>query len=68
MDRLVLVSGSEVGQRLAQHTNIIEAAKAAGHLFGAAGDARVNGAARRDFSTDPQDLIGRPTTRGPWRR
>ncbi|HBD21691.1 MAG TPA: NAD(P)-dependent oxidoreductase, partial [Dietzia sp.] len=29
-DRLVLVSGSEVGQRLAQHTNIINAAKAAG--------------------------------------
>lgn len=30
VDRLVLVSGSEVGQRLAQHTNIINAAKAAG--------------------------------------
>lgn len=110
VDRLVLVSGSEVGKRLAQHTNIVEAAKAAGvgflaytsllkadtselslapehreteallatsgiehvllrngwywenyassvdaaratgHLFGAAGDARVNGAARRDYA------------------
>ncbi|KQS69809.1 NAD(P)H-binding protein [Modestobacter sp. Leaf380] len=29
-DRLLLVSGSEVGQRVAQHTNVIEAAKAAG--------------------------------------
>lgn len=29
VDRLVLVSGSEVGQRVAQHTNIINAAKAA---------------------------------------
>ncbi|MGO1544081.1 MAG: SDR family oxidoreductase [Gulosibacter sp.] len=33
VDRLVLVSGSEVGQRLAQHTNIINAAKAAGVKF-----------------------------------
>lgn len=33
VDRLVLVSGSEVGQRLAQHTNIINAAKAAGVQF-----------------------------------
>lgn len=32
-DRLVLVSGSEVGQRLAQHTNVIDAAKAAGVQF-----------------------------------
>ncbi|ALC05748.1 Quinone oxidoreductase 2 [Corynebacterium deserti GIMN1.010] len=30
VDRLVLISGSEVGQRVAQHTNIINAAKAAG--------------------------------------
>ncbi|GHE14473.1 NAD(P)H-binding protein [Klenkia taihuensis] len=29
-DRLLLVSGSEVGQRVAQHTNVVEAAKAAG--------------------------------------
>ncbi|ANE03908.1 SDR family oxidoreductase [Corynebacterium crudilactis] len=33
VDRLVLVSGSEVGQRIAQHTNIISAAKAAGVKF-----------------------------------
>lgn len=33
VDRLVLVSGSEVGQRFAQHTNIINAAKAAGVKF-----------------------------------
>ena len=33
VDRLVLVSGSEVGQRVAQHTNIINAAKAAGVSF-----------------------------------
>lgn len=33
VDRLVLVSGSEVGQRLAQHTNIIAAAKTAGVQF-----------------------------------
>lgn len=33
VDRLVLVSGSEVGQRLAQHTNIINAAKGAGVQF-----------------------------------
>lgn len=110
VDRLVLVSGSEVGQRLAQHTNIINAAKAAkvgfiaytsllnldtselglvpehrgteemladsgivhavlrngwywenyasaldsgravGKIFGAAGDAKVSGAARRDYA------------------
>jgi NAD(P)H dehydrogenase (quinone) len=30
VDRLLLVSGSEAGQRLAQHRNIIEAARAAG--------------------------------------
>ncbi|MCF2707087.1 SDR family oxidoreductase [Arcanobacterium haemolyticum] len=110
VDRLVMISGSEVGQRLAQHTNIINAAKAAkvgfiaytslldaqnsplslaeehvatenllatsgidyallrngwywenfesgidtarttGHTFGAAEDARVSGAARRDYA------------------
>lgn len=110
VDRLVLVSGSEVGQRLVQHTNIISAAKAAdvgfiaytsllnldtselglapehqgteklladsgidhallrngwywenyasaidsgkaaGKFFGAAGDAKVSGAARRDYA------------------
>lgn len=33
VDRLVLISGSEVGQRLAQHTHIINAAKAAGVQF-----------------------------------
>ena len=33
VDRLVLVSGSEVGKRVAQHTNIISAAKAAGVEF-----------------------------------
>lgn len=33
VDRLMLVSSSEVGQRLAQHTNIINAAKAAGVQF-----------------------------------
>jgi NAD(P)H dehydrogenase (quinone) len=30
VDRLVLVSGSEVGQRVAQHTTVVEAAKRAG--------------------------------------
>ncbi|WP_380173835.1 NmrA family NAD(P)-binding protein [Kineococcus sp. DHX-1] len=30
VDRLLLVSGSEVGQRVAQHTNVVEAAGAAG--------------------------------------
>ncbi|MDY6808515.1 MAG: NAD(P)H-binding protein [Actinomycetota bacterium] len=30
VDKLLLVSGSEVGQRVAQHTNVIEAAVAAG--------------------------------------
>lgn len=33
VDRLVLVSGSEVGQRIAQHANILNAAKAAGVQF-----------------------------------
>jgi NAD(P)H dehydrogenase (quinone) len=33
VDRLLLVSGSEVGQRVPQHTNVIEAAKAAGVGF-----------------------------------
>ena len=33
VDRLVLVSGSEVGRRLAQHTSILDAAKAAGVGF-----------------------------------
>jgi NAD(P)H dehydrogenase (quinone) len=110
VDRLVLVSGSEVGRRLAQHASILDAAQAAGvgfiaytsllnaeaselslapehryteallaasgidhvllrngwywenyasnldaaratgHLFGAAGAARVNGAAHRDYA------------------
>ena len=110
VDRLVLVSGSEVGRRLAQHTSILDAAKAGGvgfiaytslvnadsselslapehreteallassgidhvllrngwywenfasnvdaaratgHVFGAAGEGRVNGAARRDYA------------------
>lgn len=30
VDRLLLVSGNEVGQRVGQHTNVIEAARAAG--------------------------------------
>lgn len=30
VDRLLLVSGSEVGQRVAQHTNVVQAAAAAG--------------------------------------
>jgi NAD(P)H dehydrogenase (quinone) len=30
VDRLLLVSGSEVGERVAQHTNVLQAAKAAG--------------------------------------
>lgn len=30
VDKLLLVSGSEVGQRIAQHTNVIEAAETAG--------------------------------------
>ncbi|MGA4670776.1 SDR family oxidoreductase [Propionibacteriaceae bacterium Y1923] len=110
VDRLVLVSASEVGKRTAQHANVInaakansvsliaytslinaptstlaladehrvteqyladsgidhavlrngwywenysgsiEAARASGHLFGAAGDARVSGAARNDYA------------------
>ncbi|WP_167139260.1 SDR family oxidoreductase [Diaminobutyricimonas sp. TR449] len=29
-DKLLMISGSEVGQRVAQHTNVLEAAKAAG--------------------------------------
>ena len=33
VDRLLLVSGSEVGQRTAQHANVIEAAKRAGVSF-----------------------------------
>ena len=33
VDRLLLVSGSEVGQRIPQHTNVIDAAKAAGVGF-----------------------------------
>ncbi|GLB63951.1 NAD(P)-dependent oxidoreductase [Dietzia sp. NCCP-2495] len=33
VERLVMVSGSEVGKRLAQHTNVIDAAKAAGVTF-----------------------------------
>ncbi|WP_277369581.1 NmrA family NAD(P)-binding protein [Rhodococcus rhodochrous] len=33
VDKLLLVSGSEVGQRLPQHTNIIDAAKATGVAF-----------------------------------
>lgn len=33
VDRLVLISGSEVGKRLAQHAHIINAAKAAGVTF-----------------------------------
>ena len=33
VDKVVLISGSEVGQRLAQHTNVINAAKAAGVGF-----------------------------------
>jgi len=33
VDKLLLVSGSEVGQRLPQHTNIVDAAKATGVTF-----------------------------------
>jgi NAD(P)H dehydrogenase (quinone) len=33
VDRLLLISGSEVGQRVPQHTNVVEAAKAAGVSF-----------------------------------
>ncbi len=33
VDRLLLISSSEIGQRIAQHTNVIEAAKAAGVKF-----------------------------------
>ncbi|NMM88423.1 NAD(P)-dependent oxidoreductase [Rhodococcus sp. SRB_17] len=33
VDKLILISGSEVGSRLTQHTNIIDAAKAAGVGF-----------------------------------
>ncbi|MFC6154542.1 SDR family oxidoreductase [Nocardioides yefusunii] len=33
VDRLLLISGSEVGQRIAQHTNVVEAAKEAGVGF-----------------------------------
>ena len=33
VDKLLLVSGSEIGQRVAQHTNVIEAAEAAGVSF-----------------------------------
>jgi NAD(P)H dehydrogenase (quinone) len=32
-DRLLFISGSEIGQRVAQHTNVIDAAKAAGVRF-----------------------------------
>lgn len=69
VERLVLVSGSEVGKRVAQHTSIIEAAVAAGvqliaytsllnleparatgKVFGAVGEGRVSGAARKDYA------------------
>src|SRR6476619_1014931 len=33
VDRLLLVSGSEVGQRIAQHANVIDAAKRSGVGF-----------------------------------
>ncbi len=33
VERLLLISGSEVGQRLPQHTNVVDAAKAAGVKF-----------------------------------
>ncbi|SEK66829.1 SDR family oxidoreductase [Rhodococcus maanshanensis] len=33
VDKLLLISGSEIGRRIPQHTNIIEAAKAAGVAF-----------------------------------
>jgi len=33
VDRLLLISGSEVGQRVPQHTNVVEAAKEAGVSF-----------------------------------
>ena len=33
VDKLLLVSGSEVGQRIAQHTNVIEAAESVGVSF-----------------------------------
>jgi NAD(P)H dehydrogenase (quinone) len=33
IDRLLLISGSEVGQRVAQHTNVVDAAKYAGVSF-----------------------------------
>lgn len=33
VDKLLLVSGSDIGQRIAQHTNVIEAAESAGVSF-----------------------------------
>src|SRR3954453_4526597 len=33
VDRVLLISGNEIGQRVAQHTNVVEAAKGAGVSF-----------------------------------
>ncbi|MEZ0491390.1 NmrA family NAD(P)-binding protein [Kineococcus sp. TBRC 1896] len=48
VDRLLLVSGSEVGQRVAQHTNVVEAAGAAG-----VGRLVYTSLLRADTSTSP---------------
>jgi len=47
VNRLLLVSSSAAGQRLAQHTNVIAAAKTA---VGAAGHGRISAASRRDYA------------------
>ncbi|MEZ0165361.1 NAD(P)H-binding protein [Kineococcus sp. LSe6-4] len=48
VDRLLLVSGSEVGQRVAQHANVVEAAQAAG-----VGRLVYTSLLRADTSTSP---------------
>ena len=48
IDRLLLVSGSEVGQRIPQHRNVIDAAKAAGAGFVAY--TSITGADRSDLA------------------
>ena len=55
VERLLLVSSSVAGQRVAHHSNVIQAAQIAqyldaGEILGAAGTGRISAASRQDYA------------------
>ncbi|EOZ1883763.1 NmrA family NAD(P)-binding protein [Escherichia coli] len=58
VEKLLLISSSEVGQRAPQHRNVINAAKTAGVKFiGAAGDGKIASATRADYAAAAARVI-----------